>query len=136
MEGEAKLWISLRQENDFSLDKSIEIFEEGVELVARSRQLLDDYTKRISSGDLDLEVDIDKTNIKEENFIKLNTDFDVKSILPEDELARETEKIFGNLKKKIENTGAVRHAKNKTYKNMKKETFIQYSPNYNYEIYQ
>ena len=36
------------ENNEISLDKSIEIFEEGVKLVARSRQLLDDYTKRIT----------------------------------------------------------------------------------------
>lgn len=36
------------ENNDISLDKSIEIFEQGVQLVARSRKLLDDYTKRIT----------------------------------------------------------------------------------------
>lgn len=36
------------ENNDISLDKSIEVFEQGVKLVARSRKLLDDYTKRIT----------------------------------------------------------------------------------------
>ncbi len=36
------------ENNEISLDKSIEIFEQGVKLVARSRKLLDDYTKRIT----------------------------------------------------------------------------------------
>ncbi len=36
------------ENNEISLDKSIGIFEEGVKLVARSRQLRDDYTKRIT----------------------------------------------------------------------------------------
>ena len=36
------------ENNELSLDKSIEVFEQGVKLVARSRKLLDDYTKRIT----------------------------------------------------------------------------------------
>ncbi len=36
------------ENNEISLDKSIEVFEQGVKLVAHSRKILDDYTKRIT----------------------------------------------------------------------------------------
>lgn len=36
------------ENNELSLDKSIEVFEQGVKLVAHSRKILDDYTKRIT----------------------------------------------------------------------------------------
>ena len=36
------------EENKSTLDQSIEIFEKGIRLVARSRKLLDDYSAKIT----------------------------------------------------------------------------------------